>query len=317
MNDILKYYARSLSNSTLSLKKMAILLEKPWILIDEDGEVQKLIFKKDKGLILSKNGKVVIGSWDYFPEAKALLIDRVNDKLLLKEQYIDDNVLILKTDGTENDFYALANENTLSYAKIPQYLNLIKCKQFNIKEIKLFPKNILQIHQGQSGYGNGKYVEVIDEAFGNIFVSDGKYLVGDKSQTYHIQDNKVIAVTDNIVWELGNGKTIEIENGVAYYSKRNIGKKTTMNGQTITDDRLKNNQNTIFDIKHGLISNVFFEEIYEFRNGQKIILEQNDSERISKGDKVFIYPAFYPVPDGTYKIKEKFWAIKVKDGKII
>src|SRR5690554_439305 len=96
MNEILRYFTNSLSNKTLSLKKKGVLIEKPWTLIDDDGEIQKLIFKRDKGLILSKNGVVSEGNWDYYPEARALLIDRQTDKLLLKEQFIDNNVLILK-----------------------------------------------------------------------------------------------------------------------------------------------------------------------------------------------------------------------------
>ena len=317
MKDILKYYAKSLSNATLSLKKMAILLEKPWTLIDDDGEVQKLIFKKDKGLILSKNGQVTIGAWDYFPEAKALLIDRVVNKLLLQEQFIDENVLILKIDGTENAFFALANENTLPYLQIPQYLNLKKCKSFNIKQINLFPGNTLQIYQGLNGTYLFNYVEAVDDRYNTFNLADGKYLTGDKSQTFYIQNNKVIAVTDNIVWELGNGKTMEIEGGIAYHSERNIGKKVTINGQTITNDRLKNTQNMIYDIKDGEIANVFVQEIYELRNGPKIIIEQRNPERISNGDKIFAHPSLNPISDGSYKVKDKFWAIKVKDGRIV
>ena len=134
MNDILRYFTNTLSNKTLSLKKKGLLIEKPWTLIDDDGEIQKLIFKRDKGLILSKNGIVSEGNWDYYPEAKALLIDRQTDKLLLKEQFIDNNVLILKKDGTTNDFFALANENTLPDLNIPEYLNSLKIKEFKIKE---------------------------------------------------------------------------------------------------------------------------------------------------------------------------------------
>jgi len=76
MNEFLKYFTNSLSNKSLSLKKKGVLIDKPWTLIDDDGEIQKLIFKKDKGLILSKNGVATEGHWDYYPEAKALLIDR-------------------------------------------------------------------------------------------------------------------------------------------------------------------------------------------------------------------------------------------------
>ena len=88
-------------------------MDKPWALIDSDLEIQKLIFKKNNELILSKDGQVKIGKWDYFPEAKSLLIDREEDKILCNEAFIDDAVLVLKMDGTSNNYFVLANENII------------------------------------------------------------------------------------------------------------------------------------------------------------------------------------------------------------
>ena len=65
-----------LINYSSTLNDTSILIDKPWALLDDKLEVQKLIFKKNKELILSKNGQVQIGKWDYFPNAKSLLIDR-------------------------------------------------------------------------------------------------------------------------------------------------------------------------------------------------------------------------------------------------
>ncbi len=71
----LKSISKQLRNYSASLDKISILLDKPWAIIDEEFEMQKLIFKKNKELILSKNGEAIVGKWDYFPEAKSLLID--------------------------------------------------------------------------------------------------------------------------------------------------------------------------------------------------------------------------------------------------
>ena len=51
----LKYYSKSLD-------KISILIDKPWALLDSDLEIQKLVFKKNKELIMSKDGKVSIGN---------------------------------------------------------------------------------------------------------------------------------------------------------------------------------------------------------------------------------------------------------------
>ena len=201
MNEILKYFVKSLAAKTLTLKKKSILLEKPWALIDNDGEIQKLIFKRDKGLILSKNGVVTEGSWDYYPEARALLIDRITDKLLLKEQFIDDNVMILKKDGIENDFFAFANENTLPDYNVPKYLNSLKCIEFQIREVKLLNGNILQIQNAvyytiSSGL-DGLTVNQTDNNYNSIGIKNGVYLSEDKKYTFYIQHGKISSVKEN------------------------------------------------------------------------------------------------------------------------
>lgn len=73
MNEIIGYYIKTLSNRTLSLRIKGILVDKPWAIIDNDGEIQKFIFKRDNKLILSKNGKAKEGHWDYFPEVMIAL----------------------------------------------------------------------------------------------------------------------------------------------------------------------------------------------------------------------------------------------------
>ena len=217
MNDILKYYVNSFSNATMSLKKKGILIEKPWALVDEDGEIQKLIFKRDKGLILSKNGKVTEGHWDYYPEAKSLLIDRGTDKLLLKEQFIDENVLILKKDGTDNDFFALANENSIPDYNIPKYLNTLKCKEFGITQRLLLNGNILQIYQTPRDidirYTKGHKVEHLDDEYNLLSISEGAYMSKSRNYTYYINDGKMFSVKENVIQESIDGVSFEIENG--------------------------------------------------------------------------------------------------------
>ncbi|MDD4408878.1 MAG: hypothetical protein PHC47_03450 [Clostridia bacterium] len=319
MNEILKYFTNSLSNKTLSLKKKGVLIEKPWTLIDDDGEIQKLIFKRDKGLILSKNGVVSEGNWDYYPEARALLIDRRKDKLLLKEQFIDNNVLILKKDGTSNDFFALANENTLPDLNIPKYLNSLKIKEFKIKEKKLIDGNVLQIYNAVkvnylSEY-SGLPIEKVDNKYNPIDIADGSYLTIDKKQTIFIKDNKINSVNNNLIKQLSDNMTVEIIGGTSEFVLGNKNKKVTMNGREITDQRLID-ENVIFDIKGSVIASIYFVLDYELKNGFKIRVEQKNEEKISKGDIVVNSNPISPLPNGSYKIKGKWKKIIIIDNII-
>jgi hypothetical protein len=64
MKAYLQHIVTDLKNFSKSLDKKAILTDKPWALIDDDQEMQKLIFRKNGELIMSKNGQVTIGSWE-------------------------------------------------------------------------------------------------------------------------------------------------------------------------------------------------------------------------------------------------------------
>lgn len=319
MNEILKYYSKSLSNKTLSLKKKGLLVEKPWSLIDVDGEMQKLIFKRDKGLILAKNGVVSEGYWDYYPEARALLIDRVKDKLLLKEQYIDDNVLILKKDGTTNDYLALANENTIPDLNIPNYLNSLKKIVFNIKEEKLIDGNILQIYNADKVNNkinyNGHTIEILDENFNLVNTIDGLYLTKDKKYSFFIENGLILNVECNIIKQLSGNRFVEIIGGSNLYDLSNKHKRVTINGRNIPDQRLIDENNVIFDIKKSIVSAVYYLMDYETKSGYSIKIEQK-KDSISKGDIIVDSKPISPLPDGIYKIIGKWKKINVVDNVI-
>lgn len=168
MNELIKYFTNSLASKSLSLKKKGVLIEKPWAVIGANNEIEKLIFKRNNELIISKNGKVKMATWDYFPEAKALLIDRIEDKILLKEQFVDENLVILNIDGTE-DFFILANENEVNALNVPAYLNSLKTQKLKIKEIPLFNGGVIQIQDGHRVKFIGDFVGKIAEVRSNDY----------------------------------------------------------------------------------------------------------------------------------------------------
>ena len=303
MNEIIKYYVNLFSSATKSLKKQAVFLEKPWAFIDEDGEIQKLIFKKDKGLVISKNGQVVMGKWDYFPEARALLIDRVTDKLLLGEQFVDENVLILKKDGTQNQFFALANENTLPTYNIPKYLNKIKKVQLNMGEVVLLCGKKLQVEDAKEipglYYLEGRKAELIDESFNPLPITDGVFMSKTKKFTYYIENGLVKKAYKNRIEKTIDGVEFEIEDGL----NNRINKRVTINGIPASTDRIISYYNEIYKLKESVIFNIMFIKIHFLSNGYAIKLEQKEENKISKGDLVIHSEPISPIPDGKYKIK--------------
>jgi hypothetical protein len=208
----MKIYLRSivnqLRNYSATLDKSSILIDKPWALIDEEFEMQKLIFKRDKELILSKNGQVQIGKWDYFPEAKSLLIDRNTDKILCNEAFIDKGVMVLRLDGTESRFFILANENVVPDLDANRYLKELRYQKLKIKETKLIDGRILEIQREEEWQGPRIGNAVTEEA---EIIEDGKYQLANQNQYYEVKKGRIFKILTETKYSNANGQEIIIQ----------------------------------------------------------------------------------------------------------
>lgn len=220
MKIFLQNVVSGLSKFSKSLEKKSILIDKPWALIDSDLEIQKLIFRKNNELIMSKNGQVNIGKWDYLPEARSILLDRGEDKILCNEGFIDEAVMILKLDGTKDNFFVLANENIVRNLDPYSYLRNLRYRKLNIQTRKLT---------------NGKYIEIIPFPYGVSYarptrgqrvtidsgtVSDGVYKVEERSEKFEIKESKISSIIHEVSYKTKNGLEIMVEqNSQNSYSK--------------------------------------------------------------------------------------------------
>ncbi len=233
---------------SLSLDKRTILIDKPWALLDNEGKLQKLIFKKNQELILSKNGKVKLGKWEYYPEARSILIDRKDDILLCNEGYIDDNVLILKLDGTEDEFFVLANENELPDLNVVKYLTELKNKELNIITKEIFDERIMEI---QCNYpndtkliGNKVYIDSNE-------VPDGTYKFKNESRAVEIRKSRVSSIHTKIKYRTKRGLNIEIEQRNEFAYDR--GDLVWINNKPAPDGKYKLNFWESIKVKNGKI----------------------------------------------------------------
>lgn len=238
MKVYLKSIVNQLQNYNTTLDKTSILIDKPWALIDEEFEMQKLIFKKDKELILSKNGQVQIGKWDYFPEAKSLLIDRNTDKILCNEAFIDKGVLILKLDGTENRFFMLANENLVPNLDAKEYLKNLRYQKLRIAEMNLSDGRILEVQRDNEQYEKARIGNIVTVE--SEFIDDGKYQLSEQNKyieinkgkvlkilietTYTNPDNQEIIIQQQDIWKICNGDYVyifgkQVDNAIINFSK--------------------------------------------------------------------------------------------------
>lgn len=211
MKFYLKSIVKQLQRFSLSLDMTFLLIDKPWALIDEEFEMQKLIFTKDKELILSKNGQVQMGKWDYFPEAKSLLIDRVFDKILCNEVFIDKGVIVLRLDGTNSRFFILANENVVPDLNAYRYLRELRYQKLKIIEKKLVDGKILEVQRDDEWQppqvGNPVTVEAEP-------VDDGKYQLEKPNQYFEIKKGRIFKILTETKYTNPSGHGISIQQQV-------------------------------------------------------------------------------------------------------
>jgi len=233
MKIFLQNIVKGLNNYSKSLNKKSIFVDKPWALIDSDFEIQKLIFKKNKELIMSKDGQVNIGKWDYLPEAKSLLIDRGKDKILCNEGFVDEGVMVLKMDGTKDNFFVLANENIVPDLDAYTYLKKIRYRNLNITTRKLTDGKTLEVIQDKDQLNTpiiGNYVTIDAEG-----VSDGTYKT--PNGKYFVKNSRISSIIHEVIYKTKSGLAIMIEqNDQDLYAK---GEKVWINEIQADDGEYK------------------------------------------------------------------------------
>lgn len=288
-----------LKNYSLTLDKSSILVDKPWALIDDENEVQKLIFKRNNELVLSKNGKVQDGSWEYFPEAKSLLINRGGNKILCKELYIDENLLFLKLDGTSNQYFSLANENVIPDLDITRYLKEVWYSKFNILEVKLLNGNVIEVHRGSDKeypkVGNQVTQETLE-------VKNGNYLLSNSHLCYNIENGLIKEIYYEYIYSSFNGEDIYIlqfnNSGFSIGDFVNLKDARVpdgiidiiLNESLLGYETLVMNADNILSIEvfDGKIYKILSNKVYKSKKGIEILMKQSLQNKISLGDYAFI-----------------------------
>ncbi|SIT78365.1 hypothetical protein [Pontibacter indicus] len=214
MKVYLKSIVKQLRNFSATLDKTAILIDKPWAMIDEDQQMQKLIFKKNHELILSRNGKVQTGRWEYLREARSLIIDRGDDKILCNEAFIDKGVMILRLDGTDNQFFVLTNENVVPDLDAYRYLKELRYQKLKLIESRLADGKVLEIKRKDEHFnipriGDSVTIEADD-------VQDGKYKLTN-NQLFEIQSNRIYKILTETRYTSPEGVEIIIEQQLPDY----------------------------------------------------------------------------------------------------
>lgn len=118
------------------LDNIQLLTDKSWVLLDDINNSKRVfIFKRNKQLIISTNGLVEKGNWEFINK-DSLLIETEGLRLLFKHGFIDDIVLALKLDS-KSEYALFVNENKSTIASVDSATNYLKQKYiFGYSETK-------------------------------------------------------------------------------------------------------------------------------------------------------------------------------------
>lgn len=180
---------------------------------------------------------------------------------MLNEQFIDENVLILKKDGTSNDFFALSNENTIPVYNIPKNLNDLNNIEFKIKETKILGGNIMQVYFANNIVHPfdyiGNEVKQIDNKYHISNIPDGCYFTDNIKLSFKIENGVIKNVHKNLSIQLTNNHVIEIEDGTTVSAFDNKNKRITINGRPVPDTRLTDNDDFIYEYSQNYTFAIF------------------------------------------------------------
>ena len=249
MKVFLQHIVSEMKNYSKRLDQQSILIDKPWALIDSDFEIQKLIFKKNKELIMSKNGQVVMGSWEYLAEARSLLIDRGKDKILCNEAFINEGVMILKMDGTNNTFFILANENIVPDLDAYRYLRQLRIKALNIETLELTTGETLEVvlHPGSTSIQTGNRVTINTST-----IPDGNYKIHNTNITLAIKDCLIEEKIYSYSYQTKDDQELIIDQ--KYHTEYRLGDRVWLKGALAPDGEYKIPGRQRLTVKGGKIS---------------------------------------------------------------
>jgi hypothetical protein len=183
-----------------SLDQTAMLVDKPWVVNAGNNEYQKLIFKRDGTLLLSRNGNLTDGKWEYLPGANSLIIDYGSSKVLYRHSYMDDAVLALRKDGPisgndDSEVFLLANENEIKDANAIQYLRAKYLREEGI--VQLSVNNGGFILAKPNSNNNSRNVRYELSNLSEVS-QDGSYMSSSGKKRYFIENGKYIKVHEKL-----------------------------------------------------------------------------------------------------------------------
>lgn len=92
------------------------LCDKAWQVFNNSGDKEVYIFQEDGSLIISINGNITRGSWEYLSVNNSIAISASNQAYMVHPAFLDNILFALQVDGTENYAFLIDQKNAKNFA---------------------------------------------------------------------------------------------------------------------------------------------------------------------------------------------------------
>jgi hypothetical protein len=243
MKDYLQNLLPRIRQYSESLDKIELFIDKPWVILDEDNNQQKYIFRRNGELIMSLNGQATTGKWEYISAAKCLLIDRIKDKILLNQDFVDPAVMVLKMDGRKDKPFLMANEQLIPGLNIEKYLLKLYYKKNAIEPKRLESGQILELHKQTHGWSLAVTID-------GQFVPTGILKHADSNKYYNIRNSKLVNLMELTDYKVREA-VLSILKGMGYPPSK--GDKVFIGNKPAPDGKYRIGILRNIHVKNGII----------------------------------------------------------------
>lgn len=176
-----------------NLSHVELFVDKPWIIIDEKMNQQKYIFKRNGQLIMSYNGEVSTGKWEYISYAQSLLIERNKNQILFNYEFFDSGIMILKKDGLKNSSFIMVNPNEIPDLNVQAYLEKLWIEKNRIMLATTNSGKRIEIHVNDGQYDYQTYLNK-KVTIGGELVSDCDVRLANDNKRFIIKNGRIYRI---------------------------------------------------------------------------------------------------------------------------
>lgn len=102
---------KELKKFSQKLDANALLCNKTWEVLNDEGDKQVFIFESNGRLIISTNGDVTNSTWQFITANNSIIITALGQTTMLRPAFIDGVLFAMQKDGTEECLFLIDEQN--------------------------------------------------------------------------------------------------------------------------------------------------------------------------------------------------------------